>query len=560
MARRFGTSAAIALGLPRDRRFYLGSMASALQALSAVALLATSGWLISRAAEQPPVMYLMVGTVGVRAFALGRAAFRYAERILLHDASFRLQAELRPRIFEALVPFAPSGLRSKHHGDNISTLVSDVDELQGLSIRVLSPLIQAVSVSIAAFVFCWMMEPGAALALAATIIGAFLIAFPISARIGRKSDEQVSETRAKLHTQTLELVENLDVYIAFDWIEQKLESIGSVDRHLSKISLRNGWAAGIGQALVSIFSLAATIAVAFIAASEVASGRLAGVALAVFALLPIAVFDVLNSAHLTISAWRRYEKSAIRVNSVLQAQLPPELSVDDSAVTQTSLERLDSLKLVSLDAIYPGASEPALTNCNLEILAGDRILLEGPSGSGKTTVARVLLRMLSPSSGKYLINGRDASEFSADSIRRKVGLVEQNPTIFMGTVRANLALAKPSAGDDELLAVLERVGLSKTFSARGGLDAPVGERGLMISGGEAQRLALARALLADFAVIIFDEPTSNVDRPLAKNLLIDLLKIASDEGANGSPKRAIVVISHDRDIKDLFNKQLKFGT
>lgn len=560
MAKTFGASSAFALGLPRNRRFYLGILVSALQALSAVALLATSGWLISRAAEQPPVMYLMVGTVGVRAFALGRAAFRYAERVLLHDASFRLQAEIRPRLFQALVPFAPSGMRSKNHGESLSTLVSDVEELQGLSIRVISPLVQAVSASIAAFVFCWMAAPTAAAALALTIVGAFLVAFPLSARIGRNSDEQVSEARASLHSHTLELVDNLDMLTAFDWVEQKLANIEAIDGRLSKISQRNGWAAGVGQALLSLLSLAATIAVSLAAASEVASGRLAGVALAVLALLPIAVFDVVSSAQTTISAWRRYQISARRVNNVLLEPLPAELGFDANSITQASLEGIDSLELISLAAAYPDAPEPALDNCNLKILPGDRILIEGPSGTGKTTLARVLLRLLAPSAGKYLINGREASEFSADSIRRKVGLVEQEPTIFLGTVRANLAIAKPGVGDDELFAVLERVGLASSFAGRGGLDAQVGERGLMISGGEAQRLALARALLADFAVIIFDEPTSNVDRVMAESLMTDLLKIATDESAEGLSKRAIVVISHDRSVRHLFHKRLTLGT
>ena len=176
-------------------------------------------------------------------------------------------------------------------------------------------------------------------------------------------------------------------------------------------------------------------------------------------------------------------------------------------------------------------------------------VIQSLSGSGKTTIALALLRFLELSSGRYQINGSDVADYSESSIRETIGLVEQDPTIFLGTVRANLLIARPMANDLELWNALRRVGLERLFANRQGLDTELGERGVLISGGEAQRLALARALLANFAVLVLDEPTANVDQVSARNLVSDLLA-----AAKLNSNRAIVLITHDVELAKLADK------
>jgi ATP-binding cassette subfamily C protein CydC len=207
---------------------------------------------------------------------------------------------------------------------------------------------------------------------------------------------------------------------------------------------------------------------------------------------------------------------------------------------------------VNAAARYPGASAPAIKNVNLVLTAGETLALQGNSGSGKSTIANVLMNFLNLDRGEYLINGLPAELYSSESLHQTLGYLEQNPTIFMGTVKVNLLLAQPAASDEELKSVLQRVGIWQMFESREGLDTELGERGVFISGGEAQRLALARALLADFEVLIVDEPTSNVDQETGLGLVKDLLQIAR-QGSN----RAILLITHDSELAQLADRAIK---
>lgn len=527
------------IGLPKTTLFGLGLVVSALQGLSAVALLAASAWLISRAAEQPPVMYLMIAVVGVRGFALGRAAFRYGERLLLHDAAFRKLSEIRPRIFEKLIPFMPAGLGVQKRGDTITRVGADVDELQNLPLRVISPLFQSTLVAMFSVIGLGLLLPSAALILLLFLLAAFFIALPISGFISKHSDLERASVNAKLATQSIELLEHLDVLTAYGWLPAKLNGLSQTDEDLNRISRARSLGNGVGLALFSLLATGATLASALIGAQSVIDSDQPGVLLALFALIPMAVFDVVSNAQPTISAFRTYLSSAKRIIQLQNKQLPVALQ---PGFGNKKINKFRNLSLIDVAISYPD-SEPVLEGFGFEIDAGQTIAIQGQSGSGKTTIALALLRFLDLRSGSYQINGSDVAGFSESSIRETIGLVEQDPKIFLGTVRANLLIANPKASDLELWNILNQVGLKILFANRQGLDTELGERGVLISGGEAQRLALARALLANFHVLVLDEPTANVDKDAAHNLVSDLLA-----AAKLNSNRAIVLITHDADL------------
>lgn len=527
------------IGLPKTTLFGLGLVVSALQGLSAVALLAASAWLISRAAEQPPVMYLMIAVVGVRGFALGRAAFRYGERLLLHDAAFRKLSEIRPRIFEKLIPFMPAGLGVQKRGDTITRVGADVDELQNLPLRVISPLFQSTLVAMFSVIGLGLLLPSAALILLLFLLAAFFIALPISGFISKHSDLERASVNAKLATQSIELLEHLDVLTAYGWLPAKLNGLSQTDEDLNRISRARSLGNGVGLALFSLLATGATLASALIGAQSVIDSDQPGVLLALFALIPMAVFDVVSNAQPTISAFRTYLSSAKRIIQLQNKQLPVALQ---PGFGNKKINKFRNLSLIDVAISYPD-TEPVLEGFGFEIDAGQTIAIQGQSGSGKTTIALALLRFLDLRSGSYQINGSDVAGFSESSIRETIGLVEQDPKIFLGTVRANLLIANPKASDLELWNILNQVGLKILFANRQGLDTELGERGVLISGGEAQRLALARALLANFHVLVLDEPTANVDKDAAHNLVSDLLA-----AAKLNSNRAIVLITHDADL------------
>ncbi len=535
----------LSLGLPKTKLFGLGLVVSALQGLSAVSLLAASAWLISRAAEQPPVMYLMIAVVGVRGFALGRAGFRYGERLMLHDAAFRKLSEIRPKIFEKLIPFLPAGLGAERRGDTITRVGADVDELQNLPLRVISPIFQSALVSVFAVIGLGLLLPSAAVSLLLFLLAAFFFAMPLSGFISKVSDLERATVNAKLATQSIEVLEHLDVLTAYGWLSSKLHDLAETDEVLNRIGKRKSLGNGVGQAIFSLLAAAATLVSAIIGARSVANLELPGVLLALIALIPMAVFDVASNTQPAISAFRTYRSSAKRILQIQSKQLPAELL---PIFGNQEVSGFKKLKLKHVAIAYP-ESKPVFQDLNFELNAGETIGIQGQSGSGKTTIALALLRFLDLRSGGYQINGSDIAKYSESSIRKTIGLVEQDPTIFLGTVRANLQVAYPKASDVEMWNILDRVGLRSLFANRQGLDTELGERGVLISGGEAQRLALARALLANFQVLVLDEPTANVDKDSARNLVSDLLA-----AAKLNSNRAIVLITHDAELAKLADK------
>jgi len=544
-----GSKARWQIGLPTDQFFKLGLVVAVLQGLAAVALMGVSAWLISRAAEVSSIVYLGIAIVGVRGFAIGRATFRYVERLLLHESAFRMLGERRPQIFKALVPFIPAGMATRGRGQTISLVVNDVDELQNLPLRVIAPLAQSLVVGAISVFFMATLMPSVGLALLITLAAAFFIAIPLSARYSKNSDEAIAPIKANLANQSVEILEHQDVLLAYGWMPAKLEEFGKTDKLLRKTVADSAVSNGVGLALISAFSTMAVLAGAWFGAGAVNSGSQPGVLLAVFALLPLVVFEVIQASQPAVSSFRKYVVSADRVNGLINRQVPVELQIGSGT---SSLSTFKSLGLHSVGIRYPGASSEAVSGVNLTLRPGESVMVSGESGAGKSSIALVLSRMLNASGGSYTINDKDVDEYRAEDVRKLVGFVEQSPTIFLGDLRANLTLAKPDATDDELIAVLERVGLWSMFSGREGLKTQLGDRGVMISGGEAQRLSLARAILADFRVLILDEPTANVDRETADILVADMLSVVKSDQS-----RAVVLITHEPRFEKLVDKHLR---
>lgn len=537
------------LGVPAGFEFKLGLLVASLQALSAVALMGFSAWLISRAAEQPPVMYLMVAVVAVRGFALGRASFRYVERLLLHNAAFKLMAELRPTLFAKLIPLAPAGLGA-NRSEVVTRLVNDVDETQNLSLRILSPIFQSGAVLLVTVGYLYFQVPYSALVIMLWCLAAILIALPLSTWLANRTNRSLAQERAMLNDSTMTLIENIDVLQAFGWLPAQLNQINSAQKQLNRAARMQALSAGVGQSLFLICAAFATGGSVYFAAKAQANLLLDPRMLAVFALVPIAVFDTLTALQPVLGLLQRYRVSANRVLEVLQSEPSPELCEPISATGTPNGFR--SLELNKVSIRYPLQNKLAVQNISLQITPGQNLLIAGPSGAGKSSVASVLLGLLNPVDGEYLVNGLPRQLVAGDELRKLVGYQEQNPTIFSGSLRTNLLLAKPEATDADLWQVLERVKLASMFEQRQGLQTELGERGFAISGGEAQRIALARMFLANFAVMIFDEPTSSVDPETAKELVGDLVAIAKADST-----RACIFISHDPQFLGLVDNTLR---
>ncbi|MFD6474185.1 thiol reductant ABC exporter subunit CydD [Streptomyces anulatus] len=501
-------------------RLTLALLLGSLAVGSAVGLMAVSGWLISRASEEPPVMYLMMAVTATRAFGIGRAVFRYAERLVSHDAVLKLLAEMRVAVYRGLERIAPGGLRTTRRGDLLSRLVADVDALQDYWLRWLLPVGTAVVVGTAAAGFTGWLLPEAGVILAVGLLVAGVGVPLVSGACARRTERQLAPARAALATRVADLLGSTAELTVAGALPARQTRLRAADTLLTRIASRAAAATALGGGLSALVCGLTVVAAATVAVPAVQDGRLSGVALAVVVLTPLAAFEAVTGLPLAVQYRQRVARSAERVFEVLDAPVPvrePEAPAEEPASPFP-------LEVRGLSARYPGARHDALASLDLTLTRGRRIAVVGPSGSGKTTLAQVLLRFLDASSGTYRLGGVEASALDSDTVRRSVGLCAQDAHVFDSSIRENLRLARPGATDAELRDALARARLLDwVLALPEELDTPVGEHGARLSGGQHQRLALARALLADFPVLVLDEPAEHLDLPTADALTADLL-------------------------------------
>ncbi|MEW9340293.1 thiol reductant ABC exporter subunit CydD [Streptomyces tanashiensis] len=500
---------------------------------SAVGLMAVSGWLISRASEQPPILYLMMGFTATRAFGIGRAVFRYAERLVSHDAVLRMLADLRVSVFRRLERIAPAGLRRTRRGDLLARLVQDVDALQDYWLRWLLPAGTALLVGVASAGFtAWLLpEAGAVLAVGLLVAG---IAVPAAGgALARRAERRLSPARGTLATAVADLLRGCAELTVAGALRGRIERARDADRTLTSIASRQAAATALGAGLSALVCGLTVAAAALVGVQAVRDGRLDGVVLAVIVLTALAAFEAVTGLPLAVQYRQRVKRSAERVFEVLDAPVP----VHEPRTPAAPPEVPFPLELDGLSARHAGQERFALDGFALTLEAGRRVAVVGASGSGKTTLAQVLLKFLDVEHGVYRIGGVPAGELDGDAVRRLVGLCAQDAHLFDSSVRENLRLAKVGADDEELREALRRARLLDWVDGLpAGLDTLVGEHGSRLSGGQRQRLALARALLADFPVLVLDEPAEHLDLATADALTDDLLR--ATEG------RTTVLITH----------------
>ncbi|MFI1810989.1 thiol reductant ABC exporter subunit CydD [Streptomyces sp. NPDC020422] len=507
----------------------LGSLALG----SAVGLMAVSGWLISRASEQPPVLYLMVAVTATRAFGIGRAVFRYAERLVSHDAVLRMLADLRVAVYRRLERIAPAGLRRTRRGDLLARLVQDVDALQDYWLRWLLPAGAALLVGAGSVGFTTWLLPEAGAVLAAGLLLAGVAVPLLGGLLARRAERQLAPARGALGTAVVDLLRGCAELTVAGALKGRVERADEADRELTGIASRQSAATALSAGLSALVCGLSVAGAALVGVQAVRDGRLDGVVLAVLVLTPLAAFEAVTGLPLAVQYRQRVRRSAERVFDVLDAPVP----VHEPESPATPPAGPFPLELAGLGARHAGQDRPALDGFGLTLEAGRRVAVVGGSGSGKTTLAQVLLRFLDAESGTYRLGGTEAAALDGDEVRRFVGLCAQDAHLFDSTIRENLRLARTGASDEELRGALGRARLLEWVEGLpDGLDTLVGEHGSRLSGGQRQRLALARALLADFPVLVLDEPAEHLDLATADALTDDLLR--ATEG------RTTVLITH----------------
>lgn len=521
------------MGRPVGWRLVAAVLIGSCTALAAIGLMATSGYLISRASQQPPILTLTVAIVAVRFFGISRGAFRYLERLVGHDAAFRVITDIRVAVYRRLEVLAPAGLPAFRSGDLLARLVGDVDELQELYLRVVPPFAVFTLAGSASVALVGWLAPAAGLVLLVGLLAGGLVVPGLAASAGRRAERQLSSARGELSASVVELVHGTAELVASGTASRPLARLDAVDDRLRRSQQRVAGAAGIGSGLTTLVGGGTVLAAFAAGAQAVDRGQLDGVLLAVVVLTPLAAFELVTPLPMAAQLLTRVRESARRVFEVLDASPPVAEPTRPEVVPPWP----QPLRLRGVAARWPGAADDALRDLDLELLPGTCTAVVGPSGSGKSTLAALLLRFIDPSAGAVTVGDVDVRRLAQDDVRRVVGTLAQQAHVFDTTVEENLRLVTRDATDEELWAALDSARLGDWVrSLPAGLATLVGEHGARMSGGQRQRLALARLLLADFPVVVLDEPGEHLDAGTADSLLADLLSATNE--------RTTVVISH----------------
>lgn len=513
------------------RRLAPAAAAGAVSCACGVGLLATSGWLITRASTRPPVFVISVAVGAVQAFALGRGLLRYVQRVLVHGVALDVLGGLRLRLFDDAEPLAPGGLPGGT-GAVLSAAVADTELVTHGLVQGVTAAVDVTASVVLGVLVAALVAPGPAAVLAVGALVAVGTAL-LAGRLGRAQVTAAAERRAELADEVVGALRAAPELVAYGRSDLVASRLDDVAERAMAGACRLGVGVGLGRAFTTWVSGAAVMAVVVTGLAATSSGHLSGVLLAVVVFAALAVVDQVVALPAVLADTAAARAAAGRLVGLADGVTPvaepaaagPEGAGDGSA----ALERV---------TVAAGGGRRLLDDVSMAVAPGRRLVVAGPSGAGKTTAINALLRFVAPTAGRATVGGDDVARLSRATLARRAGWVAADTHLFAASVADNLRVARPGASDEELRGGLARVGLGPWLaSLPEGLDTALGAGGRPVSAGERQRLAMARALLADGPLLLLDEPTAHVDPATRPALLAELV------GAAG--ERTVVLVSHD---------------
>jgi ATP-binding cassette subfamily C protein CydC len=557
----------LALAEAPRRRVALAVALGAATVLCGVGLMATAGYLISRAAERPAILSLGVAIVGVRFFGITRPLARYGERLASHDVALRALGRIRVRVYERIEPLAPAQLAGYRQGELLSRTVADVDTLQNLHLRGTMPPLVALLAGAASVGVAAAFLPAAAAVLA---VGLLLggIAVPLLAgALADRATRRQAVARGELTAEVLELSRGAAELVVYGRETEQLQRLRAADRALVNVAARDALAGGVGEGLGIAVTGATVAGVLAVSVSAHATAGLNSVLIATLALLAMASFEgvqplagAARDLSATFGAGRRVlalmdREPAVRdpprsapapttfdlaLEGVWARYAPaePEVSGAPRSLADSSTSRgSDAGAPRAVGVLHSSDAPYVLRGLDLNLPAGRRLALVGESGAGKTTVVNLLLRFLDPERGRVTLGGRDLRDYRQQDVRCAIAVAGQDAHLFSASILENVRLARPDATDAEIEGALRRARIWEWASTLpDGWDTLVGEEGRALSGGQRQRVGLARALLADAPVLVLDEPTAHLDPQTARALMRDIFAAAGG--------KSVLLITH----------------
>ncbi|HIC2038482.1 cysteine/glutathione ABC transporter ATP-binding protein/permease CydC [Enterobacter soli] len=512
----------------------LGIVLAIVTLLASIGLLTLSGWFLSASAVVGVAgLYsfnYMLPAAGVRGAAITRTAGRYFERLVSHDATFRVLQHLRIYTFSKLLPLSPAGLARFRQGELLNRVVADVDTLDHLYLRVISPLVGAFVVIVVVTLGLCTLDVTIALTLGGIMLLTLFLLPPLFYRAGKPTGENLTRLRGEYRQQLTSWLQGQAELTLFGASQRYRARMESTELNWHEAQRRQSELTAFSQALMMLIGGFAVVAMLWMASGGVGGNTQPGALIALFVFCALAAFEALAPVTGAFQHLGQVIASAVRITQITEQE--PEVQFHTQ---QTAVPAQVALQLQDITFAYAGQTQNALEGINLSVSAGARIALLGRTGCGKSTLLQLLTRAWDPQHGNILFNDVPLREFSEHALRKTVSVVPQRVHLFSATLRENLRLAAPEASDDVLSAMLERVGLYKLLEDDG-LNSWLGEGGRQLSGGELRRLAIARALLHDAPLMLLDEPTEGLDATTESQIL-DLL-------ANAMVGKTVIMVTH----------------
>lgn len=534
----------LGIGQPPWGRLALATGLGVAGSAATVGLLAGSGAVVARAALRPGLGAIAGLLAAVEVVAFLRGPLRYGERLVGHDAVFRVLARWRVWLYDRLEPLSPAGLRAWRSGDLLARAVDDVDELQDLYLRSAPPLIVAATTSVLAIVVVGVLVPPAAAIVGAAVVVALVVP-PLLSGAVHSAGERQAALRGAMAADIVDLLEGSADLLAYGRADEVLRRIEEADATLTRGAQRRALAAGLASAVVTVCLGGAVVGVLAVSANAVAHHHLSPVMMAVLPLATVGAFDAIPPVSAAVLRFGEVLAAGRRLLGVQEVPVP----VEDPPHPLPLPTGAHQVALEGVRLRYADDLPWALDQVNLRLGVHSHTAVVGRSGAGKSSLVNALLRFWPLASGSSTLDGVDVEALRQDDVRSVFGLLDQEADLFSGTIMDNVVLGRPQASEQEVRQALTTAQLIDWVdSLPQGLGTPVGEAGATVSGGQRQRIALARVLLRGAPVLVLDEPTAGLDRATGARLLADV------RGSFGD--HTILLVTHRREDLEGFGEVL----
>lgn len=513
----------------------LGMVLAIITLLASIGLLSLSGWFLAGTAIAgfPGIYFFnyMLPAAGVRGTAIFRTAGRYAERLVSHDATFKVLSHLRVFAFSKVLPLSPGGIARFRQGELLNRLVADIETLDHLYLRVLSPLFSAFVVIIVLTVGLSFIDLRLAWTLGGIMMG-LLFALPfIFYRAGKNIGQNLTQLRGQYRSQLTRALQGQAELTVFGASERFRQNLATIETDWQQRQQQQANLTGVSQALILFFSGVTATLLLWLAADNIGGDHQPGALIALFVFCSLAAFEALGPVAVAFQHMGQVIASATRVSQLIDAK--PEVTF---ATTGPASEVSISINIDNINFTYPEQPLPVIKGVSLSLQPGEHVALLGKTGCGKSTLLQLMTRAWDVDSGTISLNNHAISDYDEQTLRAMMSIVPQRVHVFSDTLRKNLLIAQQNATDEQLKEVLQKTGLGNLLDNKQGLNAWMGEGGRQLSGGEQRRLGIARALLHNAPLFLLDEPTEGLDAGTEQQILQLLKQVCAD--------KSLIIITH----------------